>query len=90
MADTTERRKNPRKPAQATPKPDSKPTATSQASMPMAGGAASERSSEDTRRRIAEAAYFRAKERNFEPGHELEDWVEAETEVMGRINGADR
>ena len=49
MADTTERRKNPRKPAQATPKPDSKPTATSQASMPMAGGAASERSSEDTR-----------------------------------------
>lgn len=90
MADTTERRKTPRKPAQATPKPDSKPSATRQASMPMAGGAASEHSSEDTRRRIAEAAYFRAKQRNFEPGHELEDWVEAETEVMGRINGADR
>jgi hypothetical protein len=58
--------------------------------MPAAGTARSEHSSEETRRRIAEAAYFRAKGRNFEPGHELEDWVEAESEVMGRINGADR
>lgn len=90
MADTTDRRKTPRKPAQATPKPDSRPAATRSASMPTTGTAASERSSEDTRRRIAEAAYFRAKQRNFEPGHELEDWVEAESEVMGRINGAER
>ena len=46
--------------------------------------------SEETRRLIAEAAYFRAKQRGFEPGHELEDWVEAESEVMGRVNGAER
>ena len=90
MAESKERRNTPRKPPQATPTPDSKAAAPARASMPMAGGAASEHSSEDTRRRIAEAAYFRAKERNFEPGHELEDWVEAESEVMGRINGADR
>ena len=90
MADTTDRRKTPRKPAQATPRPDSKPAATRPASMPMAGAAAHVHSNEDTRRRIAEAAYFRAKQRNFAPGHELEDWIEAESEVMGRINGTER
>ena len=74
MADSKERRKTTRGATQATPRPDTRV----------------ETSSEDTRRRIAEAAYFRAMERNFEPGHELEDWVEAESEVMGRINGAER
>ncbi len=73
MAESKERRKAPRKAIQATPGPDTR----------------IETSSAETRRRIAEAAYFRAKERNFEPGHELEDWVEAESEVMGRV-GADR
>jgi hypothetical protein len=29
---------------------------------------------------IAEIAYFRAMQRGFTPGHELEDWVEAEAE----------
>jgi hypothetical protein len=90
MAESKERRKTPRKPAEATPKPDSNASAPRKASMPMGGTATYETSSEETRRRIAEAAYFRAKQRNFEPGHELEDWVEAESEVMGRVNGADR
>lgn len=31
--------------------------------------------------RIREAAYFKAQERGFAPGHELEDWVRAEQEV---------
>lgn len=30
---------------------------------------------------IAEAAYFRAQRRGFAPGHELEDWLAAETEI---------
>lgn len=30
---------------------------------------------------IAEAAYFRAERRGFEPGHELEDWLGAESEL---------
>ena len=77
MAESKERRKTPRKAIQATPGPDTRVRVETS-------------SSEETRRRIAEAAYFRAKGRNFEPGHELEDWVEAESEVMGRINGADR
>ena len=32
--------------------------------------------------RIAELAYLKAKSRDFEPGHELEDWLEAEQELM--------
>jgi len=33
---------------------------------------------------IAAAAYFRAERRNFEPGHELDDWLDAEAEIMSR------
>ena len=42
-------------------------------------------SPEELRKLISEAAYFRAKQRGFEPGHELEDWIQAEAEVMSRI-----
>jgi hypothetical protein len=34
---------------------------------------------------IAKAAYFRAQQRHFQPGHELEDWLAAESEVDRRI-----
>ncbi len=30
---------------------------------------------------IAQAAYYRAERRGFEPGHEAEDWFAAESEV---------
>lgn len=30
---------------------------------------------------IAERAYFKAEQRGFEPGHELEDWLAAEREL---------
>ena len=39
---------------------------------------------------IAEAAYFRAERRGFAPGHELEDWLEAEIEIKGRLIGEGR
>jgi len=32
--------------------------------------------------RISEIAYFKAKKRNFEPGYELDDWLEAEQEYI--------
>ena len=32
--------------------------------------------------RIAELAYYKAESRGFEPGHDLEDWCEAEREFM--------
>ena len=38
--------------------------------------------SEDLDARIAELAYLKAESRGFEPGHELEDWLEAEQELM--------
>jgi len=43
-------------------------------------------SSEDERRRamIAEAAYLRAEQRHFEPGHDLEDWLAAESGLARR------
>lgn len=30
---------------------------------------------------VATAAYYLAEQRNFEPGHELDDWLEAERQV---------
>ena len=30
---------------------------------------------------IAEVAYYKAERRGFEPGHELEDWLQAEAEI---------
>jgi hypothetical protein len=74
MAETKERRKTPRRrsnSAAATPTPDTTPRA--------------EASPEEIRKLIEEAAYYRAKQRGFAPGHELEDWVQAETEVMRRV-----
>ena len=40
---------------------------------------------EELQKLIEEAAYYRAKQRGFEPGHELEDWIQAEAEVMRRL-----
>lgn len=39
---------------------------------------------EERRQWIAEAAYFRALRRGFTPGHECEDWLEAEREIDAR------
>ncbi|HEY0942614.1 MAG TPA: DUF2934 domain-containing protein [Steroidobacter sp.] len=46
----------------------------------MAEAAAQSRAAE-RHEMIATAAYFRAQQRGFEPGHELEDWLAAESEV---------
>ena len=40
---------------------------------------------EDRRNLIAKEAYFRAERRHFEPGHELEDWLAAESDVDRRM-----
>lgn len=86
MAEFKERRKTPRK---ATPKPDSraaaprKPT-SEQRSAPTESNLRNDDAPEEMRKQIEIAAYYRAKERGFEPGHEVEDWVQAESEVMRR------
>jgi hypothetical protein len=42
-------------------------------------------SKEDVYRQIQETAYFKAKARGFEPGGEVQDWIEAEAEVRRRV-----
>jgi hypothetical protein len=37
---------------------------------------------------IAEAAFFRAEKRGFSPGHEVEDWLAAESEVDAKLMSA--
>jgi hypothetical protein len=50
----------------------------------FAQSAASDLPSEEAvrQRMIAELAYRRAEQRGFEPGHELDDWLAAETEIV--------
>jgi hypothetical protein len=44
--------------------------------------------SPDVQKTIAEAAYFLAEKQNFAPGHELENWLAAERQVLGqRLSG---
>jgi hypothetical protein len=38
---------------------------------------------------IAEAAFYRAEKRNFYPGYELRDWLEAKTDVLNQVYGHD-
>lgn len=40
---------------------------------------------EDRCRMIAEAAYLRALERNFAPGGEIDDWLQAEREIDAKF-----
>lgn len=51
--------------------------------MAMAKAQTAARESE--RSRIAAAAYFRAMQRGFAPGHELEDWLAAEAEIANSM-----
>ena len=40
---------------------------------------------EELYRMIQEIAYFKAKARDFAPGHEVQDWIEAEAEVRRQL-----
>ena len=42
---------------------------------------------QDLQRLIAEAAYYRAERRGFQPGMEADDWLAAEAEVQARLRG---
>jgi hypothetical protein len=67
---TTSSARAPRKSATSKPTRKQTPTETAPLLDP-----------ERRRALIAEAAYFRAERRGFEPGHETEDWLAAELEV---------
>jgi len=36
---------------------------------------------------IAEAAHYKAEKRNFYPGHEIRDWLEAKNEIFRQVYG---
>ena len=36
---------------------------------------------DEFREMVATAAYYRAEKRGFEPGHDIDDWLEAEQEI---------
>lgn len=36
---------------------------------------------EQALKQVSEIAYFKAEDRNFAPGHELNDWLEAEQQL---------
>jgi hypothetical protein len=78
--ETTERRSAERR---APPRAAASKTARSPV---LDNDARTEVSPEELRKLISEAAYYRAKQRGFVPGHEVEDWIQAEAEVIARLN----
>jgi DUF2934 family protein len=75
-----------RAPAKIAAKTPARTTARPQS---FTGNARADITPDELRKLISEAAYYRAKQRGFAPGHELEDWIQAEAEVMRRVsNGA--
>lgn len=78
------------RPAPAKAPRTAKPAEAGKAGMKstISGNARVELSPDELRKLVSEAAYYRAKQRGFTPGHEMEDWVQAEAEVLRRI-GAD-
>ncbi|HEX6528384.1 MAG TPA: DUF2934 domain-containing protein [Burkholderiales bacterium] len=76
---SAQRRTEPKAAPQSTPKPAS-----------FNNTARAEVSADEVRKLISEAAYYRAKQRGFQPGHELDDWIQAEAEVARRLNSPGR
>ena len=82
---------SPAKRSRAQPKPAAakKPRAARKSPTATAAvvAATSETTPEDVGSMIATAAYYLAAARNFSPGHELDDWLEAERAVHAKLYG---
>ena len=72
-----------RRPARVAPHAPSSETVETRA--PVTGNSRADMSPEDVYRLIQETAYYKAKARGFAPGHEVQDWIEAEAEVRMRL-----
>jgi len=64
-----------------TPFEEGEAASTESAEVPQAKFVGEQLVYKDRYERIAEAAYLRAEQRGFEPGHEVEDWLAAEKEI---------
>jgi len=80
------------RPAPAKAPKTTKPAEAGKAGMKntISGAARAEMSPDELRKLVSEAAYYRAKQRGFTPGHEMEDWIQAEAEVLRRIGAEQR
>ena len=74
--------------AKATKAPSTPPKST--ASRKKAAPAHVAPSQEMINKMIEEAAYFLAEKRQFAPGFEEQDWLEAKQQIMAQIEGAAR
>lgn len=72
-----------RRPARVAPDAPSSETVETRA--PVTGNTRAQMSPEEVYRLIQETAYYKAKARGFAPGHEVQDWIEAEAEVRTRL-----
>jgi hypothetical protein len=80
-------RKSPTVPAKndAAPRKAAAPRQRTNGVPPFEGDMRPNPSPEQLWKQIAEAAYYKAKARHFAPGGEVQDWIEAEAEVMNRL-----
>ena len=76
--------RRPSKTAPDAPSSDVIQTGISSGGM-SAGNTRDDMSPEEVYRLIQETAYYKAKARGFAPGHEVQDWIEAEAEVRVRL-----
>ncbi len=58
-----------------------------QKASPKPVGEAQSGSAEPRQAAIAQAAYYKAEQRGFAPGHEMDDWLDAEREVVSAEGG---
>ncbi|MNC88796.1 hypothetical protein D3C83_46550 [compost metagenome] len=56
---------------------------------PQAGNSETHLSEDERRRMVAEAAYYRAEQRGFSAGGEVDDWLTAEREISQRLQSID-
>jgi len=66
--------------------PDAPSSDVIQTGAATGGSMRGEMSAEEIYKLIQEAAYYKAKARGFAPGHEVQDWIEAEAEVRLRLD----
>jgi len=76
--------------ADTTPAPSAQTREVSARFYEHLAGYVARRFPEDRAALIARAAYFRAERRGFSPGHELDDWLAAEDEILQRLAGEGR
>jgi hypothetical protein len=55
----------------------------------MKADGAGEPSAKEMYEMVAQAAYYRAEKRGFQPGFESDDWAQAEAEVKQRLRSGD-